>query len=102
MFGDAVKDGRAMQRSDMRPISELYPTGRQMGIGAGDYLSGYYEFVGGVRGFISLWECETMSHEWMFLELCGTKGRIRVWDRLFFNPAPFDTPNSSQDLSTTR
>lgn len=89
--GDVVKDGRAMEHSDMRPISELWPTGRQMGVGAGDYLSGCYNFIGGVQGFIVLYECETWSDDWMFLELFGTKGRICVWDRLLFNPTPFDT-----------
>lgn len=94
VFGDAAHMGRLLNRGDVRPLETLYPAGRPMGIGGGDYLFGYYRFARGVRGILRLKTLPGESNEYMAVELHGTKGRLRIHQtstgRLFRKPTPHD------------
>lgn len=98
VFGDAVVNGQAAASSDIRPIADFYPDGRDMGrgvgAGPGDLIIGHYSFVGGVRGTIIMTTLESESNEYMALELWGTRGRLRIHQtqaaRLFISPAPLN------------
>lgn len=98
VFGHIEKDGRPIARTDIRPAHEFWPKGRESGLGAGDYIHGYYHFSGGVAGAVTLKTIEEISDEYAALELHGTRGRLRMHfsnmvgahKRIFFSPHPYN------------
>ncbi|MDP3770287.1 MAG: Gfo/Idh/MocA family oxidoreductase [Candidatus Sungbacteria bacterium] len=103
VYGDAIVDGRPVTLDDVKPILELYPQGRDSGLGAGDRLFGYYKFSNGIRGELHLDMLEGapdtfgeklgQSRNYGYnLELMGTKGRMQLYlpRFLFFNSSPLD------------
>lgn len=96
VFGRVMLGWRRGRRSDARPIAELYPEGRPMGIGAGDYLFGLYRFRNGVHGHLELLTLPEggSDSQYMTTELVGTAGRLRIQHsatgRLFTKRAPYD------------
>lgn len=98
-FGHIEEKGRDVTKKDLRPLGEFYPVGRSTGgVGAGDYILGYYRFANGVCGALRLKNLERTSNEYAGIELHGTKGRIKIHfsnnysssGRLFYKATPQD------------
>lgn len=103
VFGDVTYKGRPVTLADAVRIHDLYPEGRDSGIGAGDRMFGYYKFSSGVRGELHLDHLEGAPDTFTeklgnsrnygyFIELCGTAGRMQFYlpRVLFFNSSPYD------------
>jgi len=99
VFGDVRYKGQPVTIRDAVRVQNLYPEGRNSGIGAGDRIFGYYKFANGVRGELHLEELNGAPSTFgesrnfgYFIELCGTAGRMQLYlpRVLFFNPSPYD------------
>lgn len=99
VFGDVTYQGRPMIINDAVRVQDLYPEGRDSGIGAGDRMFGYYKFSSGVRGELHLALMQNAPSTFgenrnfgYFIELCGSAGRMQLYlpRVLFFNPSPYD------------
>lgn len=98
-FGHIEEKGRDVAEKDLRPLADFYPMGRSTGgVGAGDYIFGYYRFANGVCGALHLKNLERTSNEYAAVEFHGTKGRIKIHfsnnysssGRLFYKSTPQD------------
>lgn len=94
MTGHIQTNGRDIAKEDARPVSELYQGGRECGVGAGDYLHGYYKFRNGICGSLYLSSLASTGDNFMSVELRCTKGRLKIYQsgggRLLFNASPLD------------
>lgn len=95
VFGRVVtKDKRLAVKGDARPMREIFPKGRPLGMGVPGYLEGHYVFESGVCGTIWLFEYAERDDGRLSLTLYGTKGRLRIHESftgcLLFNPLPCD------------
>jgi len=95
-FGHVQERGRdVVLPDDALVIKERYPVGRDCGIGAGDYIFGYFEFTRGVNASIRYERLPERSDEYMTTHIYGTKGQLLLghsssW-RLWTKPTPQDT-----------
>lgn len=103
VLGDVTYKGKPITLEDAVRIRDLYPEGRDSGIGAGDRMFAYYKFSSGVRGELHLAALEGAPDTFTeklgdsrnygyFIELCGTAGRMQLYlpRVLFFNSSPYD------------
>lgn len=103
VFGDVTINGCPVTMQDAVRIKDVYPAGRDSGIGAGNRKFGYWKFSSGIRGELHLDELEGAPNtfdEKLFdsrnygycLELLGTKARMQLYlpRVLFFNSSPLD------------
>lgn len=103
VFGDVTQNGRPVTLHDAARIKDVYPAGRDSGIGGGNRKFGYYKFSSGVRGELHLVEMagapDTFTEKALesrnygyYIELCGTAARMQLYlpRVLFFNASPCD------------
>lgn len=108
IFGDVTYKGRPVTIDDAVRVQDLYPEGRDSGIGAGDRMFGYYKFSNGIRGELHLDALsgapDTFTEKLgdsrkygYYIELCGTVGRMQLYlpRVLFFNSSPYDDLSKS-------
>lgn len=100
VYGNVTMQGRDITKDDATQVINLYPEGRDSGIGAGDRMTGFYKFSNGIRGELHLWKVEnspgTFNDPRSFgycIEIFGTKARLKlVLPRyLFLNEFPLDS-----------
>lgn len=100
MTGHVQQKRLDVTKSDARVVSEMYPGGRECGIGAGDYMRAEYKFQSGVCGALHLTQLESHGNDFMSVELRGTKGRLKIFQdgggHLVFNKSPLDSSTPSQ------
>lgn len=103
VYGDVMVGGRPVTLEDATSILQLYPQGRDSGVGAGDRIFGYYKFANGIRGELHLDMLEGAPDTFgeklgqsrnygYYLELMGTKGRMKLYlpRVLSYNSSPLD------------
>ena len=99
VFGDVTMNGRLVTREDAVRVQDLYPEGRDSGMGAGDRIHGYYKFASGIRGELHLAQLNDAPSTFgesrnfgYYVELMGTAGRMQFYlpRVLFFNASPLD------------
>ncbi len=99
VYGDVTCEGRSATNEDARRVQELYPEGRDSGIGAGDRMFGYYKFTNGVRAELQLALLDeapaTYNESRVFgyyIDVFGTKERLQLYlpHTLFRNRSPYD------------
>ncbi|MDP3772017.1 MAG: Gfo/Idh/MocA family oxidoreductase [bacterium] len=99
VYGDVTCEGRSVTSEDARRVQELYPEGRDSGVGAGDRMFGYYKFTNGVRAELQLALLDeapaTYNESRIFgyyIDVFGTKERLQLYlpHTLFRNRSPYD------------
>ncbi len=92
--GHVQERGRDINPADAYSLEERYLRARGFGIGAGDYLHGYFRFDSGIIGVLCLRTVENPADQFMYTEFQGTAGRLRFFytqgGRLFYSPKPYD------------
>lgn len=111
VHGQVLVNKRAVVPEDIVPIKKLYPQGRDSGDGAGDFVHATIEYENGIRGEVILptvadspptfgehGEVKPGTRGGFFVELWGTKGRLRVFlpagSALWRNDSPLESMES--------
>lgn len=99
VYGDVTVNGRDITREDAARVKDLYPEGRESGVGAGDRIIGLYKFANGVRAELQLTTLEgapgTFNEQRNFgfyIDIFGSKERLQLYlpGTLFRNRSPLD------------
>ncbi len=111
--GRVFVNKRSVFPHDIVPIKELYPQGRDSGYGAGDFIRATIEYENGVQGEVILptvadppptfgesGAAKPGTRGGFFVELWGTKGRLRVFlpagSALWRNDSPLESMESME------
>ena len=99
VWGDVTSQGRDVTFKDVARVQDLYPAGRDSGMGAGDRMFGFYKFANGARGELQLTMVDdppsTFNEQRVcgyYIDVFGTAERLRLYlpRVLFRNKSPLD------------
>ncbi len=99
VYGDVTIKGMPMRREDAKCVQDLYPAGRDSGIGAGDRMIGLYTFANGMRGELYLSQTDGAPSTYnedrnfgYYIDIFGSRERLQLYlpRVLFRNRSPYD------------